>query len=155
MIRARAPMAVVCLLAVGIGCVSPPPPYDYSAFIDEDPRSLLIVPVMNSSPEVGADAYFLSTITIPLVERGYYVSFSGLITFRSFPAAEQVPLVPADRVLVETDAPYLAPTPHRGKRNEPAFVVETARALGKRTGVSLETAAARSRANARRFYGLD
>lgn len=66
-------VAVVSLVSFGTGCVTPPPPYDYSAFVADDPRSLLIVPVLNNSPEVGADGYFLATITIPLVERGYYV----------------------------------------------------------------------------------
>jgi hypothetical protein len=53
-------------------CVSPPK-MDYTRFIDENPRSILIVPVLDNSPEVGADEYFLATITVPLAERGYYV----------------------------------------------------------------------------------
>jgi len=59
---------------------------------------------------------------------------------------------PLDRVLVETDAPYLAPTPHRGRRNEPAFVVETARVLAEAKGVSLEDLAAATRANTLRIF---
>ncbi len=88
------------------------------------------------------------------VERGYYVSFSGMVTFRKFPSEELVPLVPRDRLLAETDAPYLAPVPHRGGRNEPAFVVRTVERLAEITGVEVEEMAARTGDNARRFYGL-
>lgn len=56
------------------------------------------------------------------LQRSFYVSFSGMVTFRSWTDREAVTAVADDRVLVETDAPYLAPVPHRGKRNEPAFV---------------------------------
>lgn len=89
------------------------------------------------------------------VERGYYVSFSGMVTFRRYPAEELVRLVPSDRLLAETDAPYLAPVPNRGKRNEPAFVVETVARLAELRGEPVEETAARTRANARRFYELD
>ncbi len=88
------------------------------------------------------------------VERGYYVSFSGLVTFRSFPGAELAALVPDDRLLVESDAPYLAPVPHRGKRNEPAFVADTVRALADFLGADPEQVAERTRANALLFYGM-
>ena len=60
------------------------------------------------------------------LEANSYVSFSGMVTFNSWRDAEAVRTVPANRLLVETDGPYLAPTPHRGKRNEPAFVREVA-----------------------------
>ena len=70
---------------------------------------------------------------------GFYISFSGIMTF---PRAEVIQAVardvPEDRLLVETDAPFLAPPPHRGKRNEPAFVVEVARKLAALRGVTLE-----------------
>jgi TatD DNase family protein len=59
---------------------------------------------------------------------GWYASFSGMVTFKNFNAADLLRLVPPDRILVETDAPYLAPVPHRGRTNEPAFVAATARA---------------------------
>jgi len=88
------------------------------------------------------------------VEHGYYVSFSGMVTFRNFPADELVPLVPAERLLAETDAPYLAPVPHRGRRNEPAFLPETVHALGRLRGWSVADAARRTLDNARRFYRL-
>jgi TatD DNase family protein len=76
------------------------------------------------------------------VELGFHVSFSGIVTF---PKAEEIReaarLVPDGRLLIETDAPYLAPVPHRGKRNEPAFLVETARAVAQLRGVEPEVIA--------------
>jgi TatD DNase family protein len=88
------------------------------------------------------------------VERGYYVSFSGMITFRSFPAADLVPRVPEDRLLAETDAPYLAPAPHRGRRNEPAYVVETVAALAALRGIEAGHVVDRTRRNGLAFYRL-
>ncbi len=71
------------------------------------------------------------------VELGGYVSLSGILTFRNSQEIRDIAAgVPHDRLLVETDAPYLAPPPHRGKRNEPAFVVNTARVLAETIGVS-------------------
>ena len=87
--------------------------------------------------------------------RGYYVSLSGIATFDSFDAAGIVPRVPEDRLLVETDAPYLAPIPHRGRRNEPAFLPATVEALAAHRGTPSATLAAITRGNARAFYQLD
>jgi len=71
------------------------------------------------------------------IELGGYVSFSGILTFGKSKEIRDIARdLPADRILVETDAPFLAPPPHRGKRNEPAYVVETARVLAKVRGVS-------------------
>lgn len=86
---------------------------------------------------------------------GWYVSFSGIATFRRFEGEERVRRVPGDRLLVETDSPYLAPVPHRGKRNEPARVVHTLEALARMRGVSAAELARVTTDNARRFYGLD
>jgi TatD DNase family protein len=73
------------------------------------------------------------------VELGCYVSFSGILTFKSSAELRAIAAeLPADRILVETDAPYLAPQPRRGKRNEPAYVVETARVLAQCRGVDLQ-----------------
>jgi TatD DNase family protein len=88
------------------------------------------------------------------VESGYYVSFSGIATFDSFDSAGLVPVVPAERLLAETDAPYLAPVPHRGRRNEPAFLPATVAALARVRGASPAELAAATRENARRFYRL-
>jgi len=89
------------------------------------------------------------------LEAGWYVSFSGIVTFGSFDGEDRVRRVPGDRILVETDSPYLAPVPERGHRNEPAFVVHTCRRVAEIRGEDPVETAARTRGNARRFYGLD
>ena len=73
------------------------------------------------------------------VALGVYVSFTGILTFKNSDALRAIAAeLPADRILVETDAPYLAPNPYRGKRNEPSYVVETAKMLATTRGVSVE-----------------
>jgi TatD DNase family protein len=84
----------------------------------------------------------------------WYVSFSGLITFKSFAAQAQVRRVPESRLLVETDSPYLAPVPLRGRRNEPAFVKHVVERLAEIRGDSPVRLAQVTCENARRFYGL-
>jgi TatD DNase family protein len=85
---------------------------------------------------------------------GLCLSFSGIVAFPRAEVIQQVAaLVPSDRFLVETDAPFLAPPPHRGKRNEPAFVVEVARRLASLRGVAVEEVAAASTANFERLFG--
>jgi TatD DNase family protein len=82
------------------------------------------------------------------LELGLYVSFSGVLTFKTAENLREIArAIPLDRLLVETDAPYLAPTPHRGRRNEPAFVVETARVLAQTIGLSFEDLTRVTRAN--------
>ncbi len=86
---------------------------------------------------------------------GFCISFSGIITFKnSAPIREAASLVPDDRVMVETDAPYLAPEPYRGKRNEPAYVQRTLEVLAKLRGIDAATLGARVVANAARLFGL-
>jgi TatD DNase family protein len=83
---------------------------------------------------------------------GFHLSFSGIVTYpKAAEVHEAAKLCPLDRLLVETDAPYLAPVPHRGKRNEPAFVVRTAERLAGLKGCSLEEIAAATAANWRRL----
>lgn len=83
---------------------------------------------------------------------GGYVSFSGIVTFRNAAEVQEVArMVPEDRYLIETDAPFLAPVPHRGKSNEPAFVRHTAQALATLRGVDFETVARQSTDN---FFSL-
>ncbi|HEX7361532.1 MAG TPA: TatD family hydrolase [Bryobacteraceae bacterium] len=73
------------------------------------------------------------------LDLGFYLAFGGVTTFpKSAGVREAARLTPGNRLLIETDAPYLAPVPHRGKRNEPAFVADTARALAEIRGVALE-----------------
>jgi TatD DNase family protein len=87
------------------------------------------------------------------VELGLYVSFSGILTFKRADELRAIAAdVPMDRLLVETDAPYLAPVPHRGGRNEPAFVVETAKVLAEVKGVLAETIAAATSENFFRLF---
>jgi TatD DNase family protein len=87
------------------------------------------------------------------LELGLYVSFSGVLTFKNSGELRAIARdVPLDRVLVETDAPFLAPVPHRGRRNEPAFVVETARTLAEVKGVAGSAIAAATRANTLRLF---
>ena len=74
------------------------------------------------------------------VELGFYISFSGILTFKKADELREIARdIPAEKLLIETDAPYLAPIPHRGKRNEPSFVVHTAKTLADIRGLSLET----------------
>jgi TatD DNase family protein len=87
------------------------------------------------------------------LELGLHVSFSGVLTFKNSADLRAIARdVPLDRVLVETDAPFLAPTPHRGKRNEPSFVVETARILGEVKGLDAESIASATRANTMKLF---
>lgn len=87
------------------------------------------------------------------VELGLYVSFSGIVTFKKTDALKAIAAeIPDDRLLVETDAPYLAPTPHRGSRNEPSYVVETAAVLADVRGVSVDAIAAQTSANFFRLF---
>ncbi len=87
------------------------------------------------------------------VALGHYVSFSGILTFKNAQEIRDIARdVPADRVLVETDAPYLAPVPHRGARNEPAFVVETAAVLAQTRGVEPAAIAAQTTENFFRLF---
>ncbi len=84
---------------------------------------------------------------------GAYFSFSGMVTFRNWPHHGYVTECPPDRVLVETDAPYLAPVPHRGGRNEPAFTVAVAAKVAALRGESLDALATQSTENAVRCFG--
>jgi TatD DNase family protein len=87
------------------------------------------------------------------VALGHYVSFSGILTFKNSQEIRDIARdLPADRLLVETDAPFLAPPPHRGKRNEPAFVVETAAVLAKVRGIEPEAIAAQTTENFFRLF---
>ncbi len=84
---------------------------------------------------------------------GFYISFSGIVTFKNASALREVAaLVPDDKFLIETDAPYLAPVPHRGKENQPAYVVEVAKHLASIRGQSLETIAKLSTDNFNRLF---
>jgi TatD DNase family protein len=86
---------------------------------------------------------------------GFYISFSGILAFPKSDVIQEVArVVPLDRLLVETDSPFLAPPPHRGKRNEPAFVVEVARKVAALRGIPVEEVGRAAAANFRRLFGL-
>jgi TatD DNase family protein len=88
------------------------------------------------------------------LDAGWYVSFAGIVTFRNFAGAAQVRAVPDDRLLVETDSPYLAPVPHRGRRNEPAYVRAVLETVAAIRGADPAALAERTCANALAFYGV-
>ncbi|MBI3072663.1 MAG: YchF/TatD family DNA exonuclease [Deltaproteobacteria bacterium] len=89
------------------------------------------------------------------LDLGFYISVSGIVTFKNAVALRDVIRgIPIERLLIETDAPYLAPVPHRGKRNEPAFVVDTAQTLAMLFGVSVNDIARITSVNARRLFRL-
>lgn len=90
---------------------------------------------------------------VAALDLGLHISFAGILTFpKAGVLREAAARLPLDRILIETDAPYLAPVPHRGQRNEPAFVAETARALAQVRGIAPEVAAEATAANFLRLF---
>ena len=88
------------------------------------------------------------------LDMGFMISFAGNVTFpKAQNIREAAKEVPLERMLIETDSPFLAPVPHRGKRNEPAFVKEVARQIGESRGMSLEEVAEKTTTNFREFFG--
>ena len=88
------------------------------------------------------------------IELGFYISFSGIITFANASSLREVASkIPIDRILIETDSPYLAPVPYRGKKNEPSYLVEVAQCLSEIKGLSLEDLAAITSNNFDRLFG--
>lgn len=91
-----------------------------------------------------------------LLDMGYYISFAGPLTFKNATTALEVAAyVPEDRILIETDSPYLAPVPYRGKRNTPVYVAEVAKKLALIRGTSLEHIAKATFENAMRVYRIE
>jgi TatD DNase family protein len=89
------------------------------------------------------------------VEIGFMISFSGIVTFKKAEELREIAKqVPLDRLLIETDCPYLTPIPYRGKRNEPAYVIEVARTLAALHDVELEEMGRITSENFNRFFGL-
>lgn len=100
------------------------------------------------------------TETLEMAEQamamGFYISFSGIVTFKNASALREVAQqIPDDRFLIETDSPYLAPVPYRGKQNQPAYVVEVAKHLASIRGQSLSTIAELSTVNFKRLFSLN
>lgn len=115
--------------------------------------------ILEEETEIGAFPHLLHCFSsgAELARRslalGGYVSFSGILTFKKAEEVRAVAAeVPMDRLLVETDSPYLAPLPHRGKRCEPSYVAETAKVLAAVKGVSVEAIATATTANFHRLF---
>lgn len=90
-----------------------------------------------------------------VIRRGWMLSLSGIVTFKKSAELREVAReVPLEQLLIETDTPYLAPGKWRGKRNEPAYLVETAHVIAQERGMSLEALSAATAANTRRFFNL-
>lgn len=88
------------------------------------------------------------------LERGWYFGYGGIATFKNFDADDVLRAVPDDRLLLETDAPYLAPVPNRGRRNEPSFMVHSAERIAQIRRVPVTELALRTSENATRLFGL-
>jgi TatD DNase family protein len=130
---------------------------------EEDTLSLLREHIMGGAGGLAAEGRpgvihcFTGTAAMAeaCVELGFFVSFSGIVTFRNADALRDVARrVPDDRLLIETDSPYLAPVPLRGRPNEPAFVVHTAACLARERRTDPSGIAAITRRNAQRLFGM-
>lgn len=88
------------------------------------------------------------------IELGYYISFTGVITFKNAKPELAINEVPLDRLLIETDCPYMAPEPYRGKRNDSSYVIEVARKLAKEKNIEVEAMAKITYDNANRIYKM-
>jgi TatD DNase family protein len=112
--------------------------------------------ILREIPSKGIIHCFTSTPSFcrALLDLGFYISISGIVTFRAAEnVRESVRIVPDDRLLIETDSPFLAPVPMRGNPNEPAFLVHTARFLADLRGMPLEDFAALTTRNALSILG--
>jgi TatD DNase family protein len=116
---------------------------DLAAILQNHPTARIVLHSFSSGPVLLGAGLALDC----------YVSFSGMITFQSWTSDDLIRQVPHERLLVETDAPYLAPVPHRGRRNEPAFVARVAERLAEVIGLTLPETIALTGANAVRFFG--
>ena len=117
---------------------------DVAAILGNQPGVTAILHSFSSGPRL---------LRAGLVLR-HYVSFSGMVTFRSWSLDQAIRETPLDRLLLETDGPYLAPVPHRGKRNEPAFVRQVAERIAAVRGLRPDELIAHTSDNAARAFGL-
>ena len=90
------------------------------------------------------------------LDLGFHISFSGIVTFKNAVELKEVArAVPLERMLIETDSPYLAPVPHRGKRNEPAYVPHVAQEIARLRDIDVAEVAAATSANFFNLFGVD
>lgn len=130
----------------------------HSREADDDTVKILTEECSNKNFRGGVMHCFGGTAAMAesLMSVGFYISFAGNVTFKKAEnLRDAARVVPLDKLLVETDSPYLAPVPHRGKRNEPSFVVETAKFLADFYKTDLESLAEATTENFRRLFGLD
>lgn len=118
---------------------------DVAAILRSQPQCVSILHSFSSGPDLLNAGLGL----------GAYVSFSGMITFRNWQRNDAIEAVPLDRILLETDAPYLAPAPHRGKRNEPAYVRRVAEQIALVRRLDPDEVVTATGENARRVFGFD
>lgn len=126
----------------------------HSRDADEDMAAILR-DEMGKGPFTGLLHCFTSSqaLAVTALSLGFYISFSGVLTFKKAESLREIArAVPLDRLLIETDAPFLAPVPYRGKRNEPSFVVETAKVLADLKDIPVVELAARTTTNALRVF---
>ena len=118
---------------------------DVAAALRAHPRTVAILHSFSSGPGLLRAG----------VDLGHYVSFSGMVTFRSWQQDAAIRATPLDRLLIETDGPYLAPVPHRGRRNEPGYVRLVAERIAQVLGRDVSDVIARTGENASRVFGLE
>jgi TatD DNase family protein len=119
---------------------------DYSRYWKGDPARLGVVHCFTRDQKMAK----------ALLDLGFYISLSGIVTFANADSLREVAqFIPDDRLLIETDAPYLAPVPHRGKRCEPAFIADTAKRLAELRGCAVESLAQTTFQNAICLFGLE
>ncbi|MBN2104433.1 TatD family hydrolase [bacterium] len=119
--------------------------------------AIKVIDSSGSAPWSGVFHCFSGTSEeVPKVlERGFHLSFTGVVTFKNYKNTDAVRAVPINRLLLETDAPYMTPVPHRGKRNEPSYILYTAHMIADILGVSFETLMVSSYKNALTLFGLE
>lgn len=108
-------------------------------------------------PSLRGQAHFFAgtkEIAQAFIDLGFYISFTGVITFAKV-YEELIESIPLNRILSETDAPYVTPIPHRGKRNEPLYVIEVVKKIAEVKGVSNKEVASQIRDNVKELYGID
>lgn len=119
---------------------------DVAAIVDEFPNVRGVMHCFGGNKD----------FALQMIERGYYISFAGNVTFKNAKDLhEAAKAIPLEWMLIETDSPFLAPVPHRGKPSEPAFVRHVAEFIAELRGISLEELAKATTANAARLFGVE